>query len=285
MRTLAFLGAAISVALLPATAEARSDSKPTVRHGRPHVVHHRWGPRLHGRWYAGWNAPGGWTAWRRPTRGFVVHPYWVAPAFYIQDWRGYGLAQPPYGLAWSRYYDDAVLIDGRGLVYDSAGDVDWDDYRYREVGRNRREDGAGGAIVGGVVGAIAGNRIAGRGNRLGGTLIGAGVGALAGMAIDKAEDDRRAPPPPGNDRYDYDFGALNEGVAGVEGRWTGRWDGRYVDGSNTRYEGTFNGTYEGPYGGHAGAGYPGAAPGGAPYGYMMVMQPVTTTTTTTTYEE
>ena len=41
------------------------------------------------------------------------------------------------------------------------------------------------------MGGLAGNRIAGRGNRTGGTLIGAGVGALAGMVIDKAEDRER----------------------------------------------------------------------------------------------
>ncbi|WP_373487410.1 glycine zipper 2TM domain-containing protein, partial [Blastomonas sp.] len=38
---------------------------------------------------------------------------------------------------------------------------------------------------------LAGNRIAGRGNRRGGTLIGAGVGAVTGMVIDKAEDRER----------------------------------------------------------------------------------------------
>lgn len=52
----------------------------------------------------------------------------------------------------------------------------------------RRDSGIGGAIIGGVIGAGAGNAIAGRGNRLAGSLIGAGVGAAAGAAIDRAED-------------------------------------------------------------------------------------------------
>ncbi|MGH6782071.1 MAG: RcnB family protein [Sphingomonadaceae bacterium] len=321
MRALAFLGLAASIAILPAAAEARSDSKPPrVTTNQTRVMHHRWGPRVQGRWHAGWQAPGGWTAYHRPARGYVVPPYWFSPSFYVGNYAAYGLGHPPYGLAWSRYYDDAVLIDGRGTVYDSASGVDWDRHGYRDdyragrrndgygwVGRRhdgydwvgRRNDGMGGAIIGGAVGALAGNRIAGRGNRLGGTLIGAGVGALAGMAVDKAEDrdrheqhrDTRHPHP-----YDYDFGRYDERLAGMpEGTWTGNWDGRYVDGSNTRYEGTFRGSYEGP----AGADYAAPAyahpmphhPGYPAYGYayaapMMatVMVPVTTTTTTY-YEE
>lgn len=51
-----------------------------------------------------------------------------------------------------------------------------------------RDDGLGGAVIGGLVGGFAGNRIAGRGNRTVGTLAGAAVGAAAGAAIDRAED-------------------------------------------------------------------------------------------------
>lgn len=52
----------------------------------------------------------------------------------------------------------------------------------------KKSSGIGGAIVGGAIGAFAGNRIAGRGNRLGGSLIGGGVGAVAGAAIDQGSD-------------------------------------------------------------------------------------------------
>lgn len=52
----------------------------------------------------------------------------------------------------------------------------------------RKSSGIGGAVVGGAIGALAGNRIAGRGNRLGGSLIGGGLGAIAGAAIDQGTD-------------------------------------------------------------------------------------------------
>ncbi|MEO1046171.1 MAG: glycine zipper 2TM domain-containing protein [Pseudomonadota bacterium] len=55
--------------------------------------------------------------------------------------------------------------------------------------RCRRDNGVGGALIGGALGAVAGNRIAGRGNRTAGTLIGAGAGAIAGTLIDRAEND------------------------------------------------------------------------------------------------
>lgn len=299
MRALAILGLTASIAILPAAVEARSDSKPRVTKSQTRALHHRWGPHMQGRWHAGWQAPGGWDAYRRPARGYVVPHYWFSPGYYVGDYPAYGLPHPPYGLAWSRYYDDAVLIDGRGTVYDSVSGVDWNGYGRED---RRREDGVGGAIIGGAVGAIAGNRIGGRGNRLGGTLIGAGVGALAGMAIDKAEDrteDRDRPVPhygAGQPRpYDYDFGPYDERIAGAEqGRWTGNWDGRYVDSENRRYEGTFRGTYEGPTGADYAApdyreahGYP-MSPQPA-YGYAqampMMMVPVSTTTTTTVEED
>ena len=54
-----------------------------------------------------------------------------------------------------------------------------------------RDNGLGGAVIGGLVGGFAGNRIAGRGNRTVGTIAGAAVGAAAGMAIDKSEDNGR----------------------------------------------------------------------------------------------
>lgn len=183
-----------------------------------------WGGRWNGRWRGGWNAPGGWNAYRQPVRGFVLPSYWTAPQFTVGNYASYGLSQPPYGYQWSRYYDDAVLADASGRVWDTARGVDWNDYDegyadgyedgsaqggyeqayadagyaedgYRYDERGQRESGVGGALIGGAVGAVAGSAIAGRGNRLGGALIGGGVGALAGQAIDKAEDRRRLPPP------------------------------------------------------------------------------------------
>lgn len=177
----------------------------------------RWGGRIGGRWWGGMRAPGGWNAYRRPVRGWVLPGYWVAPGWSVANWSAYGLPQPPYGYNWSRYYDDAVLIDGRGTVYDSVGGVRWDrfdaadaDYGYRGDGYDDgrgydaapqlayptrdADDGTGGAAIGAVVGGLAGAAITGGG--LGGALIGAGTGALAGLAIDKSDRRGRVPVAP-----------------------------------------------------------------------------------------
>lgn len=199
----------------------------------------RWGGRIDGRWHGGVQAPGGWAAYRRPYRGWALPSYWFAPTFFISDYSAYGLGAPPVGYNWSRYYDDAVLIDGRGRVYDSVGGLNWDRYdggyayddsyddgdRYYADGADedygprgrdgrRRDDGVGGAVIGGVVGGIAGNAIAGRGDKLAGTLLGAGAGAIAGAAIDRAEDrgrDRRGPPPPRYDERGAPYGYPDRG--------------------------------------------------------------------------
>lgn len=87
----------------------------------------RWGGRIDGRWEGGHRAPGGWAAYRRPTRGWRVPNYWIGSNFYIDDFAYYGLATPPRGYRWIRYYDDAVLIDDRGRVYDSVQGIGWDE--------------------------------------------------------------------------------------------------------------------------------------------------------------
>lgn len=284
----------------------------------------RWGPRQNGRWYAGWRAPGGWNGYQRPVYGYVLPRYWVSPSYYIGNYGTYGLPVPASGYGWSRYYDDAVMTDRYGRVYDSRSDVAWDRYEggYGPDGgydAPRRDNGLGGAAIGAVVGGVAGNRIAGRGNRTAGTLIGAGVGAIAGMAIDKAEDAPRrgaAPPRRAGAGYDYGYGVGDDGVTtqnDYEGRWEGTWttaDGRQTSGS---YEGSFNGAVRGrgvdydapPYGGaphwsqgHGyGQGYGapshvvtqggGYVSGGyyypAPIVTTIMVQPAMTTTTTTSY--
>jgi Ni/Co efflux regulator RcnB len=89
---------------------------------------HRWGGMIGGHWHGGMRAPGGWAAYRRPVRGWVLPSYWVSPGWTVWDWTSYGLYAPPQGYSWSRYYDDAVLIDRSGQVWDSRGDVDWGAY-------------------------------------------------------------------------------------------------------------------------------------------------------------
>ncbi|MEP6339474.1 RcnB family protein, partial [Parasphingorhabdus sp.] len=248
--------------------------------------------------------------YRIPGRGFQLPRHYINPSYFIGNFGYYGLSQPAHGYGWSRYYNDAVLTDRRGVVHDSVRDLDWDrynqgyndgyrdgratydssvlleddrvvatpsgtiggsattyrgdwdgayredgsyqgewrgtyqdaqgrvyegnyegtfigegdanqvgasytdaphsnaphwgsqapvtrDYRHTDRGYDVRDDelaylqrckkssGIGGAVVGGAIGAFAGNRIAGRGNRLGGSLIGGGLGAVAGAAIDQ----------------------------------------------------------------------------------------------------
>jgi Ni/Co efflux regulator RcnB len=91
-------------------------------HGRT-----RWGGTIDGRWYAGHRAPGGWNAYRRLGRGSYLPGYWQGNDFLIGDYLAWGLAQPPYGYHWTRYYDDAVLVDDRGAVWDDVDGIDWQD--------------------------------------------------------------------------------------------------------------------------------------------------------------
>ncbi len=169
----------------------------------------RWGGRVNGRWFAGYHAPGGWTAYRAPVVGWVLPRYWYSPSFYVTDWAAYGLPAPASGRTWTRYYDDAVLVDDGGRVYDHRGGVAWDrdddgyDSDYDRRGHRKDDTGkqVAGAVIGGVVGGLAGSAIAGRGDKALGAVVGAGVGAVAGAAIANSGDKhrgkhRRGPMPP-----------------------------------------------------------------------------------------
>jgi Ni/Co efflux regulator RcnB len=57
---------------------------------------------------------------------------------------------------------------------------------YENYERCLKSNGLKGAAIGALIGGVAGNRIAGRGNRTGGTLVGAGIGGLLGIAAEKA---------------------------------------------------------------------------------------------------
>ena len=59
-------------------------------------------------------------------------------------------------------------------------------YGYDRYERCLRTEGVAGAAIGAVIGAVAGNRIAGRGDRTAGSLIGGGLGALAGLGVEKS---------------------------------------------------------------------------------------------------
>lgn len=98
---------------------------------------------------------------------------------------GSGYAPPPPHDPYADSYRGGVDDRYRQPVYG------YDPREDQRMARLCRDDGVGGAAIGAVVGGVAGNRIAGRGNRLGGTLIGAGVGGLVGAAIDQSEDRRK----------------------------------------------------------------------------------------------
>ncbi|MET0363823.1 MAG: RcnB family protein [Sphingobium sp.] len=243
--------------------------------GASHIAPPRgaaWGRRVNGRWSAGASAPGGWNGYYRPVAGWSLPSYWINPAYYISDWRGYGLPAPAEGYGWSRYYDDAVLTDRYGRVSDVRYGYDWDRYggyedaydvppppqsppplpyeadRYR---RDRSGNTVAGAVAGGVIGGVAGNLIAGRGNRTAGTIVGAGVGAIAGAAIGNASSRPKRPKhlraPDYADGYGYDYGydapqgRPGRAPASYDGRWVGTWQGR--DGST--YEGAYDGRFDG----------------------------------------
>jgi Ni/Co efflux regulator RcnB len=129
---------------------------PMAQPGRPNPGMHpvsqpnrqRWGGMVGGRWQGGANAPGGWNAYHRPSRGFRLSHYWFSPSFFLNDYAGYGLSDPPLGYGWYRYYDDAVLLDSRGRVYDSVDGLDWNG-GYGEGGYNQGGYNQGGYDQGG----------------------------------------------------------------------------------------------------------------------------------------
>ena len=95
-------------------------SAPMVMRANPH----RWTMR-DGRWDAGYRAPGGWNAYRRLHRGGRLPGYWMGADFRVHDYLSFGLAAPPPGYSWVRYYDDAVLVDRDGSVWDSRDGIPW----------------------------------------------------------------------------------------------------------------------------------------------------------------
>lgn len=90
----------------------------------------RWGGSS---WTGGNWSRGNWSRYHRPRRGSTLPRYWIAPSFVVSNWSSYGLAEPGYGRNWVRYYDDAVLVDGGGSIYDVRYGIDWDRYDHGPV--------------------------------------------------------------------------------------------------------------------------------------------------------
>jgi Ni/Co efflux regulator RcnB len=132
---------ALATAITASSVMAAESADGFYRHtpGRPMIsridtrpmTDSRFGQKYQGRWVGGWQAPGGWNAYRRPYRGFVLPSYWISPSFYIGNWSTYGFARPSAGYGWSRYYDDAVLTDRYGRVVDFVPNYNWDRYATR----------------------------------------------------------------------------------------------------------------------------------------------------------
>lgn len=115
--------------------EGRKGPGPMPGMHRPHPGpgpgmggNYRWGHRMNGRWFVGWQAPGGWGGYRIPYRGFTLPAYWINPSYRISNFSLYGLYAPQTGYGWTRYYDDAVLSDSRGYVQDYRSNIPWDRY-------------------------------------------------------------------------------------------------------------------------------------------------------------
>jgi hypothetical protein len=161
----------------------------------------------------------------RPAYGFQLPRQWMSPE-YVVDHREFDLDRPAPGFGWSRYYNDMVLTDQWGRVYDVArfdegGDRGGRGHLGRRFG-SRATDGIAGGVAGAAVGAVAGNLIAGAGSRLAGSLIGGGVGALAGLAIEAviAKKGKRH-----DRRGDYEEGRYYRGAGS---HWGGGWSGGWV---------------------------------------------------------
>lgn len=148
---------------------------------------------------------------------------WIADGEYEGEWRGRYRADPYYR---DGYYEDAGYRDDR-----------YRDDRYRRAGREAwldecrsryRDSNIEGGLIGGVLGGIAGNRIAGRGNRILGTVAGAIVGGVAGTAIDSLEGGRGDECEAYLDRYmAYGQGGYGQGGYGQGGY--GYSGGGYAD--------------------------------------------------------
>lgn len=117
---------------MPNRPHFRGPMPPRMSHNSPHFSGPRrggggrWGGSINGRWHGGVNAPGGWSSYRRPSRGWTLPPYWMGSSFHIPDYGSFGLGAPPYGYFWVRYYDDAVMVDSYGRVRDSVSGIGWD---------------------------------------------------------------------------------------------------------------------------------------------------------------
>ncbi|MFC4292794.1 RcnB family protein [Sphingorhabdus arenilitoris] len=189
---------------------------------------------VYGRWHGGMRAPGGYAAYRAPFRGFILPSYWINPGFSVQNYAIYGLRAPSNGYYWSRYYDDAVLMNSRGYVYDSVPNVNWAPQQGYYAPQNGYQQADYGPAIEADDGVYSWGEDANDPRAGGTTDAGTYEGEWTGRYIDEEQRTYR-----------------------------GQWDGTYTDDEGQVYEGTYRGTAVGdPVYRTGGAPVPSA---GAPY--------------------
>ena len=101
------------------------------------------------------------------------------------DRAGYSTHYAGYDRYDRRYDRRADRYDSR---YDRRSDRRYYNSRHGDRRYRQCDNGTGGTVIGAIAGGLAGNEIAGRGDKTVGTIIGGALGALAGRAIDKGND-------------------------------------------------------------------------------------------------
>lgn len=115
----------------PATVPTMQLNPPRTVAQQGMVRHWHVPPRPHG-WV--WGRPGWWGgSYQLPVRGYILPSFWMGAPYAVSDWAGYGFTEPGRGRHWVRYYNDAVLVDERGLIHESVHDVPWGRYTHGPV--------------------------------------------------------------------------------------------------------------------------------------------------------
>jgi Ni/Co efflux regulator RcnB len=110
----------------PVLVQHRGPGQVHVRSGDRVMVRHHEGDRRAMRGHHGFK---NYSNYRRIDRGFILPQPWWGQGYHLQNWSMYGLPQPIHGGRWVRYYDDALMIDGRGQVHDGRYGMSWDEWQ------------------------------------------------------------------------------------------------------------------------------------------------------------
>lgn len=177
--------------------------------------------------------------YRRPSYGFILPTYWRAPSFAVRNYSAFGLSAPVNGYQWSRYYDDAVLRNDAGRVYDYRQNVDW-------------SQGGGSYAPNGYY------------HQPQQPVSGPAIEAEPGVY----DVNRSNPAPTGTtQRGEYDGQWTGQYIDEENRTYQGEWQGQYTNEQGQVYQGTYRGTMVGaPVYSNAGVapGAPVAAPVPAP---------------------